>query len=398
MTAFLLAMSSLAQADDWPRWQGPDGTGVSTEKGWKADLENTAWKAKLGVGFSTVSVADGRLFTMGHDGRKSGGKETGWCLDAATGKEIWADSYEAAIVDYLHEGGPCATPTVDGKTVYTISKDGRLNAYWAKTGKIIWSKDMMKAAGMSKPPPWGFAGSPYVLGQKLIIETTHTFAIDKETGKEIWRSKGYRPAYGSPTAFIHGGRTLIATLKTDGLVILDAKDGKTVAFEKWETSYRTNSTTPIVRADKIFVSTGYRRGCALFQLKGDSLAKLYENKKMSNHMNNSILVGDYLYGFDGNVHMAGPKELVCISFSTGEEQWRDKSSLQVGSLIVVDNRIIALGQRGEVAIAPVSPKSFSPVAREQVIGGKCWTSPVFANGRLYLRNAKGDLVCLDLRE
>jgi len=397
LLAFTLTISCSLAADDWPRWHGPAGTGVSSEKGWKANLEEVAWKAKLGVGFSTVSVADGKLFTMGHDGRKSGGKETVWCLDAATGKEIWKDSYEAAIVDYLHEGGPCATPTVDGKTVYTISKDGRLNAYSAATGKLAWTKDMMKEAGMKRPPEWGFAGSPYVLDDLLIIEAAHTFALDKKTGKEVWRSKKYRHAYGTPIAFKQGGKTWIATLKTDGLVVLDAEDGATLAFEKWETSYRTNSTTPIVRGDKIFVSTGYRRGCALFQLKKGSLLKIYENKTMSNHMNNSILVGDYLYGFDGNVHMAGPKDLVCMQFSTGKEQWRDRSNLQVGSLIVADNQIVALGQKGELAIAPVSSKGFAPSVREQVIGGRCWTSPVLANGRLYLRNARGDLVCLDMR-
>ena len=190
---------------------------------------------------------------------------------------------------------------------------------------------------------------------------------------------------------------MLATLKTDGRVVLDAKDGSTVAFEKWETRFRTNSTTPLVRGDKIFVSTGYRRGCALFQLKGNSLTKLYENTNMSNHMNNSVPVGDYLYGFDGNVHMAGPKDLVCIEFATGKEMWRDRSNLQVGSLIVADNRIIALGQRGELAIAPASPKGFSPTVREQIIGGRCWTSPVLANGFLYARNSRGDLVCLDLR-
>ena len=396
--SFLLLpfFNSFLSAADWPRWLGPSGDGTSVEKGWKANLEKVAWKAKVGVGFSTVSVANGRLFTMGHDGRKKGGKETVLCLDAITGKKIWSDSYEARLVDYLHEGGPCSTPTVDGGILYTLSKDGRLNAYVATTGRLGWTKDMMTVAGMSKPPEWGFAGSPYVLDNLLIVEAAHTFALDKKTGKEIWRSKRYRHAYGSPVAFVHHGKTLIATLKTDGLVILNAENGSTVAFRKWETSYRTNSTTPIVRGDKIFVSTGYRRGCALFQLKKGSLNKLYENKSMSNHMNNSVLVGDHLYGFDGNVHMAGPKELVCLRFSTGKEQWRDKSNLQVGSLIVADNRIVALGQRGELAIAPVSSKSFAPVAREQVIGGRCWTSPVLANGRLYLRNAKGDLVCLDL--
>ena len=395
----LLPLSiSFLSAADWPRWLGPDGTGVSNEKDWQPNLEKIAWKAKVGLGFSAVSVADGRLFTMGHDGIKQGGKETVWCLDSTTGKRLWSNSYEAQLVDYLHEGGPCATPTVDGETVYSISKDGRLNAYLAAKGTLLWSKNMMTAAGMKKPPEWGFAGSPYVLDDLLIIEADYTFALKKDSGKEVWRSKKYRHAYGSPVAFPQGSKTLIATLKTDGLVILNAKDGATVAFEKWETSYRTNSTTPIVSGDKIFISTGYRRGCALFKFKGNALTKIYEKKTLSTHMNNAILVGDYLYGFDGNVHMAGPKDLVCINFSTGEEQWRDKSNLQVGSLIVADNRIIALGQRGEAAIATVSPKGFKPIVREQVIGGRCWTSPVLANGYLYLRNARGDLVCLYLRK
>ena len=103
-------------------------------------------------------------------------------------------------------------------------------------------------------------------------------------------------------------------------------------------------------------------------------------------MNNAIPVGDFLYGFDGNVHMAGPKDFVCIRFSTGEVQWRSKDAgLMVGSLIVSGDRIIALGQRGELAIAPVDSEKFSPFAREQVIGGRCWTPPVLAHGMLYLR-------------
>ena len=224
-----------------------------------------------------------------------------------------------------------------------------------------------------------------------------TFALDKKTGETKWKSQVYRD--GSPTCFTHGKTNLIAVLKTDGLVILDAANGKTLAFEKWETSYRTNATTPIVQGDKIFISTGYKRGCALFQYKNGKLTKIYENRNLSTHMNNAIPVDDFLYGFDGNAHMAGPKDFVCIRFSTGELKWRQKDGgLMVGSLIVAGDRIIALGQRGEVAIAPVDSEKFSPLTREQVIGGRCWTPPVLAHGMLYLANARGDLVCLDLRK
>jgi outer membrane protein assembly factor BamB len=393
----LILFYSHLSAGDWPGWLGPDGTGVSRESGWKNNLEEQAWKAKVGVGFSTVSVADGRLYTMGHDGRKSGGKETVYCLDAKTGKPIWTHSYPAPLIDYLHEGGPCATPTVDGSIVYALSKHGVLHAFKTEDGTVLWKKEMMKEAGMRKPPEWGFAASPYLVGDMLLIEAGATFALNKKTGETKWESRPYRAAYGSPTSFKEGKYELIAVLKTDGLVIFDSANGKTLAFEKWETSYRTNSTTPVVKGDKIFISTGYKRGCALFKWGKGKLSKIYENRNLSTHMNNAIPVGDFLYGFDGNVHMAGPKDFVCIRFSTGEVQWRSKDAgLMVGSLIVAGDRIIALGQRGELAIAQVDPKKFSPVAREQVIGGRCWTSPVLANGLLYLRNARGDLICLDL--
>ena len=384
-------------AADWPHWLGPKGNGVSTESGWKSEISDPIWKSKVGVGFSSVSVAQGRLFTMGHNGRKSGGSETVYCLDAKTGDNLWTDSYSAPLIDYLYEGGPSSTPTIDGETVYTLSKHGLLHAYQVKDGKNIWKKDMLSLSGMKKPPSWGFAASPLVFENLLIIEAGATYALDKKSGRVVWRSQKYRPAYGSPTIYNPTGKPMIAVIKTDGLVLLDAKNGKTLAFEKWETSYSTNASTPIVKGLDLFLSTGYRRGCALFRWTGKGLSKTYENKNLSTHMNHAILVGDYLYGFDGNVHMAGPKDFVCLRFSSGEEKWRvSDRGLEVGSLVVAGNRMILFGQSGELAFARVNPAKFDPIVREQVLGGKCWTMPVLSNDLLYLRNARGDLICLNL--
>ena len=384
-------------AADWPHWLGPKGNGVSTESGWKSEISDPIWKSKVGVGFSSVSVAQGRLFTMGHNGRKSGGSETVYCLDAKTGDTLWTDSYSAPLIDYLYEGGPSSTPTVDGETVYTLSKHGLLHAYQVKDGKNIWKKDMLSLSGMKKPPSWGFAASPLVFENLLIIEAGATYALDKKSGRVVWRSQKYRPAYGSPTIYNPTGKPMIAVIKTDGLVLLDAKNGKTLAFEKWETSYSTNASTPIVKGLDLFLSTGYRRGCALFRWTGKGLSKTYENKNLSTHMNHAILVGDYLYGFDGNVHMAGPKDFVCLRFSSGEEKWRvSDRGLKVGSLLVAGNRMILFGQSGELAFARVNPTKFDPIVREQILGGKCWTMPVLSNDLLYLRNARGDLICLNL--
>ena len=252
------------------------------------------------------------------------------------------------------------------------------------------------SAGMAKPPEWGFAGSPLVLGNMVIAEATFTAAFNKTTGKEIWRSKFYKPAYGTPAAFQFKGRFYVATLKTEGLVILDAQTGETVAFQEWKTSFHTNSTTPIVIGSRIFVSTGYQRGCALFEFSGTALKQIYTNKTLSNHMNNSVIIGDFIYGFDGNTHGRTPKQIVCMRLADGAVQWR-KLGYGCGSLMAVQIQLLILGEKGKLALGTASPKGFTPAAEAQILQGRCWTVPVYANGRIYARNAAGALVCVDAR-
>jgi outer membrane protein assembly factor BamB len=393
----LVLLANLAQAEDWPNWRGLRHDGISREAVPKADFSKIAWRAKIGVGFSSMAVADGRVFALGSTGKRRGNQETFTCLNAATGKKIWSDTYPAALVDNLHEGGPCASPTVDGKRVYGFSKSGRLACYNAADGEKHWTVDLMAKAGLPKPPEWGFAGSPLILGNMVIVEATFTCALDKTTGKEIWRSQKYKPAYGSPIAFQFKNKIFLATLKTDGLVILDAQTGKTVAFHDWRTSFRTNSTTPIVIGNKIFISTGYQRGCALFEFTGNGLKQIYTNKNLSNHMNNSVVLGDFVYGFDGNTHGRVPKQIVCMRLADGVVQWR-KDGYLCGSLMAVQNQLLILGEKGKLALGPASPKGFTPTAEAQILQGRCWTVPVLSNGRIYARNAAGTLVCVDARK
>ncbi len=393
----LVLLANLAQAEDWPNWRGLRHDGISREAVPKADFSKIAWRAKIGVGFSSMAVADGRVFALGSTGKRRGNQETFTCLNAATGKKIWSDTYPAALVDNLHEGGPCASPTVDGKRVYGFSKSGRLACYNGADGEKHWTVDLMAKAGLPKPPEWGFAGSPLILGNMVIVEATFTCALDKTTGKEIWRSQKYKPAYGSPIAFQFKNKIYLATLKTDGLVILDAQTGKTVAFHDWRTSFRTNSTTPIVIGNKIFISTGYQRGCALFEFTGNGLKQIYTNKNLSNHMNNSVVLGDFVYGFDGNTHGRVPKQIVCMRLADGVVQWR-KDGYLCGSLMAVQNQLLILGEKGKLALGPASPKGFTPTAEAQILQGRCWTVPVLSNGRIYARNAAGTLVCVDARK
>jgi outer membrane protein assembly factor BamB len=113
-------------------------------------------------------------------------------------------------------------------------------------------------------------------------------------------------------------------------------------------------------------------------------------------MANSVLYEGHLYGIDGNSHARRTCEVVCMDAANGKVKWKERG-LGCGSLLIADGKLIVLSDEGELVTAPVSTEGFKPTAKARVIEGKCWTVPVLSHGRVYCRNAAGDLVCLDLR-
>jgi outer membrane protein assembly factor BamB len=381
---------------DWPHWRGPHDDGISRETLWQAEHWPSGglpklWSKSIGIGFSSISVAGGRALTMGH----AGGLDTVWCFDAATGAELWKYSYPAKLVDNLHEGGPATTPTVDGDRVYTISKEGLMLCLDARGGEVVWSREFQRQFGV-KMPDWGFSCSPLIAGELVIVDAGCAAAFDKRTGDLRWHTAIFRPGYGSPVAFQHGGERCVAILNNDFLLVLRAADGAEIDRFPWTTDYATSSTTPIVDGDTLFISTGYNKGCALLKLVGGGLDLVYQNKKMRNHMNNCVLFEGSLYGFDGNSHNARLVNLACMDYATGAVKWTH-NGLGCGSLMLAGDKLLVLSDEGELLTALASPEGFRPLARAQVLEGKCWTVPVLSHGRIYCRDAAGDLECLDVR-
>lgn len=384
-------------AGDWPNWRGPEHDGISRETGWSATWPEPGptqlWKTNVGTGFSSFAVADGRLYTMGH----RDADDTVYCLDANTGNEIWKHSYPCALVDNLHEGGPAATPTVDDGRVYTLSKEGELFCLDAAKGDVLWSAKLQDLLGVEMPT-WGFSCSPRVWNDLLIVEAGRTCAFNRKTGELAWKTEAFRPGYGSPAIMRHGDKDLAVVLNNDFLLFVQAEDGKEVAKQKWETLFATSSTTPVIDGDTVFVSTGYNQGCALFRLTADNqVERIYQNKVMSNHMANCVLWESFLYGIDGNSSSRRNCEVVCMDAVTGGVKWKHRG-LGCGSLLIADGKLVVLGDEGDLVVARASPDEFKITAKAHVIDGKCWTVPVLSHGRLYCRNADGDVVCLDLRQ
>lgn len=389
-----LALAGLATtvwAADWPRWRGPHFDGISPETGWltrwPAEGPKQLWKADVGLGYSSFSVSGGRLYTMGNT------EETDsiYCLDAATGKTVWTHSYPCSAKDPNGYLGPRCTPTVSGDRVYAVSRAGHFFCLNAVTGQVIWSKEFPKDYG-AKVPTWGYAGSPLIEGNWVICEVggagSSVVAFDQKTGQEVWKAGDDPIGYSSIVPFDHQGQRCLAVFSAAGIVGRRARDGQELWRHPWKTSWDVNAATPIVADGKVFISSGYNKGCALLDFSAGTPTVVWEHRKMRNHVASCVLWNGHLYGFDEN-------QLKCLAWADGAEKWADRSYGK-GSLMLAGNHFIVYSDKGRVGVVEPSTEGLKEVAGFQVLGGKdTWAVPVLANGRLYCRSQK-DLVCLDV--
>jgi outer membrane protein assembly factor BamB len=392
----MLGLSAQAPAADWPNWRGPDHNGISTETGWTAqwaaDGPKQLWKTSVGTGFSSITVANGRAYTVGN----RNDTDTIYCFDAETGSNLWKHSYACAADPNMYEGGPSATPTVDGDRVYSVSKKGTVFCLGAADGKMVWSKNVADEVGAAAPG-WGFAGSALVRDNLLILDIGgRGAAVDKNTGKVVWASDKEVGGYSTPVPCSFNGAPAVIIVSKDTVFGVETKSGRRLWSFPWKTEYDLNIADAIVSGNDVFVSSGYDHGASVHRVNGVTVRPVWENSNLRNHIDSSVLVGGYLYGVDGAVNDSGAATLKCLDFATGNEKW-NFPGLGGGALMVADHKIITLSDKGELVVAEASPQGFNPISRVQVLGGKCWTVPTLANGRIYCRNAKGDLLCLDVK-
>ena len=382
------AATTAAHAVDWYRWRGPDLNGISKETGWQTSWPESGpkqlWKAPVGTGFSSFSISRDRVYTMGN----TNDTDVVSCLEAGSGKFVWQHAYACPLDPKNFEGGPGATPTVDGDFIYTFSRKGHVYCLNAADGKVAWSKNLNKELGL-EIPTWGFAGSALVEGNLVILNAGNAgIALDKKSGKVVWDSGkgpgGYATAV--PLAGPDGG---VAMFSRQSLIAVKAADGRELWSYPWKTSYDVNAADPVIAGDRVFMSSGYNHGATVIRIKGSQAEKVWESKNMRNHFNSCVLWQEHLYGVDEN-------QLRCLELGTGAVKWTEKS-VGKGSLMLANGRLIVLSEKGELMVAPVTPEAFTTTARAKVLSGRCWTVPVLANGHIYCRNAAGDVVCVDVR-
>jgi outer membrane protein assembly factor BamB len=391
-----LGWSSSMMGADWPSFRGPAHDGRSAEAiSWPKDGPKPLWKINVGIGHSAVSVVGDRAYTMGN----TNDTDTVFSIDIATGKVVWTHSYpcneKVGIKDY---DGPFATPTVANGVVYTLSRKGDVFALDAATGKVIWARNIVKEDGVRPPGFGGLAGSPLILGSRLILNgSSGGMALDAKTGKTLWKSGMGAGGHATPVPLDIRGKTHLAIHSPRALTIVDAADGK----EVWTTERRqpigVNAPDPVVDGTRVFVTAGRAFGGALFDVTG-ATTPLWEQVGLSSHWHTSVLVNGFLYGPDGNnSEGAGrsPTSLRCLDWKTGEIKWTEPK-LGFNGLIAVGGKLLVLTEVGDLVLVEASPRGYKELGSAHVIEGRAFTAPAFANGRVYVRNTKGDVVSVDL--
>lgn len=394
VSAVILSSSALlSSADDWPVYRGPAGTGISNEAGLRDSGEATVTlKAEVGLGYSAPIISSGKVVVSGHDGAK---KDTLFCFDEKTGAELWQFSYEQPLGDLYFQGGTTGTATFDGDKIFHVARQGELFCLNASDGSVVWQKHLQNDFEYMMPT-WGFTGAPLVQGDRLYITAGEAgLALNKADGTVIWKSDNDEAGYATPYPFEKSGKNLLIFTNKRAYVCVEAESGAEVWSQKWMTRYGVNAADPIVSGDHIFISSGYGKGAVALKWTGaGDPEKVWQSRDMKTQMNAAVLIDGFLYGVDGNESQDGTG-LKCIDLLTGETKWA-VTDVGHGTLSAVGKKLLVLTEQGTLQIADASPEKYEPTFSQQAVKPRVWTVPVFANGKVYCRNAGGEFVALTM--
>ncbi|HEY1376339.1 MAG TPA: PQQ-binding-like beta-propeller repeat protein [Gemmataceae bacterium] len=395
---------------DWPEFRGParDGRrpGVRISTDWKAHPPAQVWRHPVGPGWGSFAAVGPRLFTQ----EQLGEFERVVCLDAATGKEVWAHADKARHTDGQSGAGPRATPTVHDGRVYALGATGLLNCLDAATGKKLWSHDILTDSGRDalpkdqRVPPWGFAASPLVVQGVVTVyaggpEGKGVLAYKAATGEPAWHAGNAGPDPGhsycsTQLSRIAGVEQLLVT-DNKGMTSFNPADGKVLWEYEWDLGKEFNRVVqPAVVGDTdLLLGSGMGKGTRRVRVTRDGAGwkteQVWESRAISPYFNDLVIHKGHLYGFHNDL-------LTCVNVETGKGTWKERG-YGAGQVLLLPDQdlLVVVTEKGEVALVEANPERRTELARVQAVEGKTWNHPVVAHGKLYVRNGE-EAVCYEL--
>ncbi|MDF1743657.1 MAG: PQQ-like beta-propeller repeat protein [Gimesia sp.] len=393
----------------WNSFLGNNRNGQSDETGlnldWNVHKPSVLWRVPLGDGFSSIVIAEGRIWTMATHLTN----DYVVCFDALTGKKLWATLAAPTYLDNQRQArGPRSTPTYHAGKLYCLLPAGDLLCLDAASGKIHWKNNIFQLSGAPRQEQktiyyWGMSASPLIEGNLVIVQpggsnNNSVIAVDKETGKLIWSAGNDAPGYGSPIVIEADDQRQIIVPTGQSILSLTPEKGDLLWRIVWGNKYNCNCATPVWNDDSLFISSAYGTGCMRFALirQNEEIRPIsrWKNLSLQNQFATSIIKDGYIYGPHGDLATVTYR---CLDMQRGQVQW---ISRRVGKCtqIAVEGHLICLTEQGTLILVEANPKEYREKGRlTGLLGFKAWAHPALANKRLYIRDEKR-LVCLDLKQ
>ena len=376
---------------DWPGWLGPQGNNHVKDVVFDPDLSGyrVAWEKQVGLGYASVTLSGDRALTLGHDGDA---QETLYCFHTVTGAELWRHTYPGELIPRMHKGGPNASATVHQERVYALSKDGLLQSLSLESGELIWKVRLTDILNIPVPG-WGFASSPIWHHEGLYLAAGKVARLDPESGTAQWvAEEAYHPGYATPVLFGAGAQKWLAAMDGKGISIRDPISGRELARHPFKVQFDMQATSPLVMQgeDALFVATNMGSECLDFD--GQQLVSRWRSREISHSMNQSILLDGVAYGIDGK-QGSSQSRMVAVDLDQGRLLWAEEG-FGYGSSIGINRLALSLTEKGELRVTALSAEGYNLLSFRKVLSETCWTTPTFSDGRIFVRNDLGHVVCL----
>jgi outer membrane protein assembly factor BamB len=405
-TTLVAQRSAAAGAASWRQWGGPNRDFISESTGladaWPDAGPPVIWSRPLGGGYAAITVDDGRLFTMFRvgNGRTKGGpweaEESVVALEAATGKTIWEYKYPSARTDFSQGAGPHSTPLVVGDRVFTLGTNNQLYAFDKRTGKVLWSHDLVKEFNapslLIRPMVKVGYGCSFIAYGDTIICTVggpgqSVMAFRQSDGSVAWKSGDFLNSDVAPILITLAGRQQLVFVAGGTVQGMDPANGQVLWAYPHDPGNDLNCMTPLWGPDNIlFVSSAYQAGSRAIQLRQEGDVTHADELWFTNRVRFMFLsayrLGDYVYGTTGDT---GPAFLTALDIKTGKSRWQARGFARA-SLLYADGKTIVMDEDGDLALAKLTPEGATILSQFKLFETVSWTVPTLVGTTLYARD------------